>query len=175
MANKWHRKLMFPKDMYTLRCIEETMKQSDKGTPMMVLQFEIASPEEQEVNGEMLEMVGTKTVVFRIIYKSIDKAGKVNEEKTAKCQEMAQKVYDMFEIPYDKENPAGGFKGKLQYATVYGDKQEIRKSPSAEQLKMGVRQGDVIKHPKTGEPLLQYIPTIEEFFGLADEDPKKPF
>jgi hypothetical protein len=61
------------------------------------------------------------------------------------------------------------------YALLYPDTQDRRKSPTAEQLAKGQKQGDVMINPITKKPLTQHYPKIGEIFGLAPTDTNKSY
>jgi len=87
-------------------------------------------------------------------------------------------LYENFGLKSDKlnfENPVLELKGKLVHALLYGKPEEQRRAPTKEQLAKGLKQGDIIKHPITGQPLVQYWPQIDEIYGPANSDTNKPY
>ena len=169
---------MFPRENFIIRCTEEIFGAS-KGSdnPMLTLKFEVDSPEEVNIAGEMFNVAGARISGYYVT-QVLNEDGTLDEEKTANAQKRVRDLYDKFGLPSDNinfENPELGFKGKLQWALLYADAQEQRKSPTKEQLAKGIKQGDVLKNPVTGEPLIAYYPKIDQFFGLATANPNKPF
>lgn len=176
-VSKWNSKVMFPKDIYILRCLEESFGPSNRsGKPMWTLEFEIVAPETINVAGEEYQIVGQKTSKKYVTVKSIDKEGIEDEGKSANLQKMAIAVYVAFGMtaPTEWDNPLGGFKGKLVHALVSDRATEQRKTPTPEQVKRG-QEGDVLKHPITGQPLVSHYPEIDEIYGLAEANPGKSF
>lgn len=178
MSQKWTSKIQWPRDNYILRCTEEIFGASKESqNPMLTLKFEVDSPEEVNVAGELYNVAGARTTGYYVT-QVMNEDGTLDEEKTANAQKRVRDLYEKFGLPSDNinfENPELGFKGKLQWALLYADEQQQRKSPTKEQLAKGVKQGDVIKHPITGVPLIAYYPKIDQFFGLATQAANKPF
>jgi len=177
MSQKWTSKVMFPRDNFVLRCIEESLEQSSKGNAMIKLVFEVDRPEEVEINGDTFNVAGARSTGYYVL-KVTDGDGAVDTEKTENAQGRIRELYEKFGLPSDNidfDNPQLGFKGKLQWALLYADAQEQRKSPTKEQLAKGIKQGDVLRHPITREPLIAYYPKIDQFFGLAEAQANKPF
>lgn len=179
MSQKWSNKTMLPRDNYILRVVEESFGPSKgSGNPMITLEFEVVSPEEVEVGGDMFNVAGVKTVGYYTTQVFADAEGNLEKDKTENAQKRVRTLYERFGLPSDNinfENPVLEFKGKTVHALLYSDVTEQRKAPTKEQLAKGQRQGDVIKNPITGKPLVSYYPKIDEIFGLAQTDPNKPF
>lgn len=173
MATKWNNKTPWNKDNYVMRCIgAEFGPSKSSGKPMITLEFEVAAPQEVDIAGEMYTVAGVKTKQYYVT-QSIDESGAIDMEKTANIQKRLEELYGHFGLPFDGFNPenpdVSGFVGKMVWADVYGDAVEQRKSPTAEELKKGQKQGAVQKNPITGKPLIQYWPKINEIFGLATD------
>lgn len=136
---------------------------------MITLRFEIVSPETVNIAGEEFIVAGAETSPAYYVTKSVNESGEVDIEKTETIKKRLDDLCVKFGLPLitDPENPALGFKGKCVWALVQSDVVEKRKSPTAEQLAAGQRQGDVICNPITGKPLVNYYPKIAEIFGLA--------
>lgn len=142
---------------------------------MIVLEFEVVSPETVEVAGHQYNVAGVK-VGKKYFVTQVLVEGSVDAEKTANCKEKLDDIYAKFGLPpiEDIENPTLGFKGKIVWALVNSEMAEKRKSPTAEQLAKGIKEGDVLKNPITGKPLIQYFPFVEEIFGLAEQSAGGP-
>lgn len=173
MAQKWNSKVPFNKDNYILRCVEAEFgpsKSSNK--PMITLGFEIAAPQEMQVGDESYIIAGLKTKKYYVT-QSINEKGEVDIEKTESLRKQLEELYNMFGISFEGFNPenvdVSEFKGKLVHALLSCNSTEERKSPTREQLLKGQRQGDIIKNPVTGKPMIKHFPQIDEFYGLATE------
>lgn len=169
MAKKWNKSVQFPCNNYLLRCIEEEIGSTKKGTPTVKLTFEVVSPENGEIAGEQYEVVGAK-IWHNIYFKSVDDSGNLNEEKTAKMTAMVGEFYEKLGLTYNgnPDNPNLGFKGKFVWATLDNREEAKRKNPTAEQLKLG-RPGDVLTHPVTGEPMVNNYPTVTEWICIGEK------
>ena len=44
-VGSWNNRMPFPKDRYQITCVEEELKSSSGGNPMIVRQWEIKSPD----------------------------------------------------------------------------------------------------------------------------------
>lgn len=178
--NQWSSKVQFPKDTFVIRCTEEGFSPSkSSGNPMITLHFEVDRPESVEIAGEEYNVAGVKakqyypTIVF-----SDPTSGIIDEEKTAKAQERVKRLYENFGLKSDNinfENPVLEFKGKLVHALMYSKAEAQRRAPTKEQLAKGIKEGDVIKHPISGEPLVSYWPQVDEIYGPANADANKPY
>ena len=178
MARKIGFDIPLPTDSsYIIRCIDEAFGPSkSSGKPMITLKFEIVSPEEVEVAGEQVNIAGTQTQPCYYVTQSTDEDGVVDAEKSANILKRLQGLYKAFGLASDTinpENPTLGFKGKVVYALLSADKQERRKSPTAEQLKSGVKQGDIMVNPVTKQTLTNYYIKVGDIFGLAPTDGNK--
>jgi hypothetical protein len=177
MSKKWNMEIAWERQSnYKLRCVEETFGLSSKDSPMITLKFEVVSPEEMEVAGEVYNIAGTPLRYFQVTKSMAD--GQVDVDKTAECKKRLEKLYAAFDLPTDNinpENPTLGFKGKVVYAMLENSVTEKRKSPTKEQLAKGVKQGDILLNPKTNQPLTSNYPKISEIFGTASVDASKPY
>ena len=170
MATKLTKNVQFPLDNYIIRCTDEEFGPSkSSGKPMITLKFEVVSPENVNIAGEEYTVAGVQTLPMYLVTKSIDADGNVDMEKTANIKKRLDAICKAFELPEitDPENPTLGFKGKVVWALVRSESQERRKAPSAEQLAKGIRVGDVLCNPVTGQPLVNYSPKVDEIYGLA--------
>lgn len=177
MSTKYNGTVVFPTDsQYIIRCIEEVFGQSAAGNPMITFTYEVVSPEEVEVAGEMFNIAGTKVKTWQVTQTMNN--GVKDGEKSAKNLEALTKLYTAFGLPTDSinpENPTLGFKGKSVYAQLTNDQQEQRKSPTSEQLKAGQKQGDIMIHPITKALLMRNSPKIREVYGLAPVGGATPY
>lgn len=170
----WNSSIPFPLDNYIVRILPDaTFGPSSKGKPMITLNYEVVSPESVKIAGEDYNVAGVKTRPTYNVTKSVDEDGNVDVEKTDKIKQMLDDMCTKMGVPLitDPENPdINAFKGKYVWALVGNESVERRKAPTAEQLARGERQGDIIKNPVTGEPLVNNYPKIQQFFGVPTDD-----
>ena len=177
MSQKYDGKIQWPRQSdYVLRVIDEEFTQSKStGNPMIHLTVEVDRPEEVEIAGEVYMIAGQKCELYYVT-KTLE--GPDAEDKSVNNAKRVKDLYDLFELPSDNinlENPELGFKGKLVFAMMDSETKERRGSPTKEQLAKGMKQGDILKNPITGKPLIYYVPKVVEIFGLATADVGKPF
>lgn len=169
MAKIWNSKVGFHNANYVLRVLSASFGPSSKGSPMITLDLEIASPETVRIDNEDYTIAGAKLKHY-ITTKSV-KDGKVDEEKTEKMKERIEATYRAFGLDFakfDAENPdVSAFVGKTVWAFVEADALEKRESPTAEQKAAG-QLGNIAINPVTGEKMQNYWPRVNEFFGLAN-------
>lgn len=154
---------------YIVRCIEESFAPSRGGNPMITLKFEVVAPEEMEVAGDKFNIVGVPIQYWNIT--QVMDGESVDVEKTQNAAKHTKKLYEAFGMDssnINPENPVLGFKGKCVYALLENDPKEKRKSPTAEQLAKGQKQGDVMIHPGTKKPLVTNYPKISKIFCVAE-------
>lgn len=169
-ARRWGSDVQFPTNNYLIRFIEEEIGATQKGAPTVKLVGEIVSPEEGEVAGIPLTVVGCK-IYHNIYFKSVAD-GVVDEQKTAKMADMVKAFYEKCGLEWNgnTDNPNMGFKSKFVWATVGNEAVVQRKNPTTEQIKFG-RPGDILKHPVTGADMIKNRPTINEWI-CAGEKPE---
>lgn len=178
MAQKYNSTVVFPKDSsYIIRCVECTFAPSNAGNPMLTFKYEIVSPDMVEVAGEEFIIAGTQLMNWQVC-QTMD-GDTIDVVKSTKNADDLKKLVSAFggdPTTVDPQNPDTSlFKGKVVYALLYNDEQDQRKSPTAAQLKAGQKQGDVLIHPITKQPLKRNYPKIGEIFGLAPLDSNKPY
>lgn len=178
MANKYNSTVVFEKDSnYIIRCMEVAFGPSAAGNPMLTFDYEIVSPETIESAGETYEVAGIKMRTWQVCQTMVD--GVVDVEKTSKNLDALKKLYTAFGCPdvvINPENPdITPFKGKCVYALLVNDSQDQRKSPTKTQLDAGQKQGDILLHPITKQPLKFNKPKIGEIFGLAPTEANRPY
>lgn len=170
MAQKYNSSVVFERDSnYILRCISAVFGLSGAGNPMLTFEYEIVSPEVMTVAGEEFTIAGLKMKTWQVVQTMVD--GVVDVNKTARNKEGLTKLYKAFEFDgeINPENPdTSAFINKTVYAMLSNDAKEQRKSPTAEQLAKGQKQGDIMLNPKTKQPLTYNGPKIGEVFGLAE-------
>ena len=167
----WNSEISFPQDNYIIRCIDESFGPSKSSqNPMITLGFEFVAPETITVAGEEYGIAGVKIPDYLAVTKVMNEDGSVDSEKSDNCKTRLNKLCIAFGLPAidNPDNPTLGFKNKLVWALCNCNTVERRKSPTAEQLAKGQKQGDVLKNPITGKPLVLYFPKIVEIFGPAE-------
>lgn len=172
---KWNAELMFPTDSgYTNRVVgAEFGPSSNSGNPMVTLDTEVVQPAEVEIAGEQVNIAAVKAKYY-IVTSVVNEDGSLNEEKTAKARERAKEI--LTNLGYTTINwdniDVTPLRGKLILTLMESEITERRKNPTSSQIEAakakGIRaEGDVMKHPVSGKPLVQYWPKIREIFGLA--------
>ena len=179
LVSGWNSKMDFPKDNYTLRCLEEEIKPSKNGHPMVHLTWEICRNEPVQFGNKLIDVDGLKIEQYILTkHKKEDGPNGTivwDAEKSAKalgryCTVLRNCGFDL-EQEIDDENPPSFFKGKVVDAVVYARKDVSRKSPTAEQAKKGL-PGDVIKDP-FGKEVATYQLQVDQIFGLSSVDTNK--
>lgn len=168
-AKTWSSKVGWFNDNYALRVLKATFGPSSKGSPMITLELEVATPESANINGQEYTVAGVKLKHY-ITTQSM-RGGVVDAEKTTKMADRIEATFKAFGIPFenfDANNPdVSAFEGKVIWAFVKADVDEKRKSPTPEQVAAG-QPGDIAINPVTGEKIQNYWPKVDEFFGLAN-------
>lgn len=187
-STRWNSNIQFPTDSdFVNRIIGVTFGPSkSSGNPMITVECEVLQPTEKEVGGEMVDVSGVKTINY-FTTKVIG-----DDEKTAKNVARLTGTGDAVNPPglirvlfpdnpeyadkFDPENPDAemlkAMKGKIILTQMYPEEVEKRKDPTSEQITKAKEskkkaQGDVMKNPITGKPIINYWPKIGTIFGLA--------
>lgn len=175
MAKDYNSKMQLPtSDNYVNRItFAEFVDSKTSGNPMIHFTSEIVSPEVVSINGEDVNIAGT-TVEHYYTTTTIG-----DDEKTAANRKRILDDKNPDELglyprlgldpaSFNPENPdVSVFKG-LVFLSAMGSKAEPqRKSPTAEQLAKGQKQGDIMKNPVTGKDMVFHKPYVKEIFGLA--------
>lgn len=174
---KWNADKQLPYDNYVVRVIEEDFAPSQKGSPMVTWKFEIASPNSVIIGNEDVIIAGVRLSLMRRVLKSVNDDGSENEGKTKTVREMFNKFITDCGLPAETnfENPALGLKGKLLHVAIKAPEVAKRKTPTAEQLAKGEKQGDILLNPITGKPNVQYWPEIDIVYGAAPSQSGEAF
>ena len=169
----WNSKVPFPTDNFIITCTDASFGPSrSSGKPMITLDFEISSPDAINVKGEDYNVAGQKVGSQYVVTQSIDGEGNLDVVKTESCKKRMDDMCTKFGVPLidNPENPdVSVFKGKKVWALLKGDTKEKRKTPTQEQLSKGIKEGDVIQDPMTGQPVVTYWPVVDQFYGLAPQ------
>lgn len=173
----WDASIQIPiNSEYILRILEEKFAPNNNGNPMITLTAEIVSPTSVDVNGEDINIAGIKIPLYYVT-QVMDENGNVDAEKTTAAQARVfnnaskKSIYQLFEIPITPDqynNPPLGFVGKCVYARIRPDAKVKRDSPTAEDLKKGLKEGKVSVNPKTKKPIQTFYPKVEDIYGLAE-------
>jgi hypothetical protein len=173
----WNSRIFFPKDQYTLRCIEEDHTPSKQGNPMVKAEFEIVNCPPKQIGDKLVDLNGTKLTSW-----FVTKIVKSDKAKTPEdVQKFSDKAFNDYDTilkklgvdvseGWDDENPPP-IKGKVFYAIVYGKPEKSYKSPTPEQIAKGQKVGDPIKDPVSGQEVIVYRPELDknQIFGLCTE------
>lgn len=190
-AKDWNFQLMFPTNSnFINRITALTFEQSNAGNTMLVMDCEVISPETVDVAGELINIAGVKTknwYVTKVLGdddKSIETSENMLERLTGKDAERPGLLRILFpDNPeyaddFNPENPDINVLKKAEglcVLTAMSSKAEERRAtPTAAQIEAAKStrkraQGDVMKNPRTGKPLVSYRPQINEIFALAPE------
>lgn len=168
--SQWSSKMPFPKDRYTVRCIEEEFAPSKAGNPMFTRVFEIVSPSTVEVGEKTIGVAGLKLTQYRTVKVKDQVTKEWDAEKSDKAwggfrDELLIAGFDP-EQEVDDENPPNFFLNKMFDAVIYGKKVPSTKSPTPEQIKKGERYGDVIKDAD-GNDIVTYQLNLDSIVGPA--------
>ena len=176
MSKKWSSKVMLPtKSTYQNRVTKVASSVSENsGNPMIVIDFEVAAPNEVEIDGESYVVAGavkTKQYFpFRCLNK--DGSGVVDNKRTDDARQRLLKAYELFGDPQDPaaidwdNPPLTPFQNKVVWTRMTCETTEQRDTPTAEQ-KAANQLGDISTNPVTGESLVAHWPKITEIFGLV--------
>jgi hypothetical protein len=173
---KWNNQVKITNENVIVRVLEEAFGPSkSSNNPMITLQWEVVSPESINVAGVEYSIAGLKVSPTYYTTANLEDAEKsANNDKYTfgpSGDKERPSLYELFEIDttgIDKNNPKLAFKGKLQHARISSEIKEVRKAPTAEQLKKGIKEGEIVKNPKTGKPEYTAYPKIVKLYGLAD-------
>lgn len=177
MSTKWNAKIQFPPDSdYIARIAGASFGPSkSSGNPMLTINWEVKTPAEKEVDGEMILLSGVKMDSYYSV-KSFDANGKEDLVKTEKAKENVKELFRLLELNPDEINwdniDTKPLLGKLCMVLITPDESPMRRNPTASQIeaakKLGKRaEGDLMLNPKTKKPIIQYWPKVREVFGLA--------
>lgn len=174
----WNNKMPFPKDRYTVKCQEEKLEVSKAGNPMLVREFEIVAPDVVPSGDRMVSVAGKTITQWRVCKVHVEGNDKEwDQEKSDKSfgtvsEELRVCGFTGEEI--DDENPPLFLKGKTFDAILYAKEETARKSPTAEQLKKGQKQGDPIKDAN-GKEVHTYQLQIETILGPSTVEANTPY
>lgn len=192
MSKTWNRNIQFPSDSdFVVRITDANFGPSkSSGHPMLTLEWEIVSPSEKEIGGDMYEMAGISSNPMNHLYW---KTKDLNDEaKSANALErlvskgdpqgvlrtMLPEMSDLVDA-FNPENPSqeilDALKGLCVFVQMAPDIVPQRKNPTSVQIaeakKTGKRaEGDIQKHPISGKPLVEYRPKVKEIFGVAPKE-----
>jgi hypothetical protein len=187
MANiiNWNSEIQFPSDScFQNRIIGAKFALSSKGNQMITLELEVVEPKTYMIGEQEVNIAGAKAKMY-FNTKMFEENGEVDEDKTAVCrarvfgpsQSDKPSLYELLGLDgsaVDPENPLmSDLLCKVVFTQMSSDPTEQRKTPTADEIakakKAGTKPlGTVMKHPKTGKPLVKYWPKIEEIFGVVE-------
>lgn len=162
---------MFPNDTnYRARVLSATFGPSaSSGNPMITLEYEFYFPEEIEVAGKQYNISGVKCKKYHVT--SMKDDAEKTESMRAELKEKLFSRFEIAEINWDNIDTTK-FLGKAVLVHANSEAEEQRKDPTVAQIaeakaKNTRPQGDVLKHPVTGQDMIFYRPSIREVFALA--------
>jgi hypothetical protein len=191
MSKNWNSNVQFPVDSdFVIRILEASFGPSkSSGNPLLTVPWEIVSPDTKMIGEEEYNMAGIASnpmshLYFTTIVPNDEESSKNCLDRLTNngeplgflriCFPDNPKIVDGF----NPENPGTdiikGLSGKCLLVSMYGEKNEQRKTPTAAEVaeakKKNVRpEGAVMKHPVTGKPLVTYLPKIRDIFAIAPE------
>lgn len=180
----YNNKTPFPRDRYSICCVEEDMEISkSKDNPMLKRQWEVVSPETVALGDRTISVAGVKfttytTTKVRSTKEEVE-AGEPewNEEKSDKA--FGRLRDDLLLVGFDPdgeiddENPPCFMKGKTVEAILYAREDVARKSPTPEQAKKR-QPGDPIKDAE-GNDVVTYQIQLESILGLSEKQVGVPY
>lgn len=175
-VNQWRNDMPFPKDLYQLHCVEESLETSQAGNPMLVRKWEIVSPETARM-GDLTISVGGVQFTQYLTCKVRDGEG-WDVEKSDKA--FGGLKTDLIKLGFtgnelDDENPPLLAKGKTVDAVVYGKADKKYKSPTPEQMAQGRKVGDAIKDSSGKEIVVYQLQLDGGIQGLANKQISSAF
>jgi len=190
MSKTWNKNVQFPTDSdFVIRITGASFGPSkSSGNPMITAEWEIVSPSEKEIGGEAYEMAGIASNPMSHLYYGTKTVG--DEEKSANQKDrlcsssvetpgflrLAFPDKPEYADNFNPDNPDAemlkALEGLCFFAQMSPDTVQERKNPTQAQIEeakaKGIRaEGDVMKHPLTGKPLVSYRPKVRNIFGLA--------
>jgi hypothetical protein len=170
----YNKKMQFPNnDNYVNRitCVEFKESKSS-GNPMLAITCEIVSPTTVEIAGKEVNVAGLETTSYYTT--TVLEGAEVDTEETASKRERLEELYAKLGLDFKNENwqnpNVKAFENKVILTAMGSEVKRMHKTPTAEQLKNGQKQGDVMKDPLTGKEMVFYEPKIIEIFGEAPQD-----
>jgi hypothetical protein len=174
----WNSRMMFPKNRYTLRCIEEDFAPSKGGNPMLVRKWEICQSEPVDIGDKKVDIDGltiTQYVVTKV----------KNEDGDGWDASKSDKAFGRFaddlrlcgfpeDGEIDDENPPKFMLGKVVDAIVYGKENISYQSPTAEERAQGKKVGAAIK-TADGKDVKVVQLNIDQILGLSTTEVNHPY
>lgn len=173
----WNKSMMFPKNRYTARCLEEDFGINNNGNPMITRKWELICPEPVEIGERKIDVDGLKITQY-VITKVKNEAGDGwDTDKSDKAfgrfaDELQKLGFDGETI--NDENPPCFAKGKVVDLIAYGKKVKSFQSPTAEQRAQGKKIGDPIKDA-SGKDVEEYQLQIDQILGLSTVESNRPY
>lgn len=168
-VSSWTSRMPWPKDRYSITCIEESFGPSSGGSPMITRKWEIVNPEIVQFGEKNMNVAGLQITQFLVTKVKDKETGEWNQEKSDKA--FGRFVEELQTVGYteesiDDENPPLFMKNKTVDAIVYAKEDVARKAPTPEQIKRGQRYGDPIKDAD-GNDVKSYQLQIECILGVS--------
>lgn len=174
-TEKWNAKIQFPSDSnFINRIVGANFGPSaSSNNPMLTLTFEVVSPTDAEVGTKTYNIAGVQAKRYYVT------EVKDNAEKTENCRARVRELWTLLGLDPESINwdniDCTPLLGLLVFCQMSPDAEPQRKNPTAAQIEAAKKEnkrpeGDIMKHPITGQPLVNYWPQIREIFGLAPSD-----
>lgn len=173
----WNKKMMFPKNRYTARCLEEDFGINSNGNPMITRKWELVCPEPVDIGERKIDVDGLKITQYRVIKVKSEDGKTWDQDKSDKAfgsfsEELQVVGFDGADI--DDENPPLFMKDKVVDLIAYGKKVKSFQSPSAEERAQGKKVGAPIKDADDKD-VEEYQLQIDQILGLSTVDTGWPY
>ena len=179
MSEKWNSNVQFPTDSNFVNRITEASfgPSNSSGNPMITWKAEVVSPADVEIGDKTYNIAGVKTINY-LVTEVKDGEG-IDAFKTEACRERVSEFWkklglDPQSINWDNIDVKPLVNLKI-YTQMEPEINERHKNPTAAQLAEGKAkglkkiEGDIMKNPLTGKPIIQYFPKIREVFGIVPD------
>ena len=174
-VGSWNKSMAFPKNRYTLRCIEEDMKIANSGSVMCQRKWEICQGEPVVIGEKSIDIDGltlTQYATTKVKGEEGWDAEKSDKAFSRFAEDLQKCGFEGDEI--DDENPPCFMKGKVVDAIVYGKEVISYQSPNAEQKAKGQKIGDPIKDAN-GKDIRETQLQIDQILGLSTTEINRPY
>jgi hypothetical protein len=178
-VGSWNNRMMFPKNRYTLRCIEEDFSPSKAtGNPMLIRKWEICQNEPVLIGDKKVDIDGLTIQQYVVTKVKTEDGDDWDADRSDKAFGRFAEDLRICGFPEDSdiddENPPCFMKGKVVDAIVYGKENPSYQSPTADEIKAGKRVGQPILDA-AGKPVKNYQLNIDSILGLSTVVVNRPY
>ena len=173
MSKKWNASVRIPPTTDVIvRIVGASFGPSNNsGNPMVTVNTEIVTPEEMEIDGEMVTLSGVKARNFFVV-KNLKDESKTTEARK-NFEELWSKILEIKD-PINWDNiDTKKMLGLCVWVFMESEEEERRSdATAAEKAKNPRAEGKILINKRTGKPMVNYWPTIREFQCLAPNSGK---